>query len=131
MNLVTYRPVVRRPRAAATAAPKAFRPQVNILETADDFRLELAAPGWRKKDFDVQVEDDQLIISAEREEPTTEGVTYLRREFRPQTFIRRFTLSDAVDTTQVKATFKNGLLVLTLAKKEEAKVQPPRKVEVA
>ena len=130
MNLVTYRPAVRRPRTVATT-PKAFRPQVNILETADDFRLELAAPGWRKKDFDVQLENDQLIISAERTEDTTEGTTYLRREFRPQTFTRRFTLSDAVDTTNVKATFKNGLLVLTLAKKEEAKEQPPRKVTVA
>ena len=130
MNLVTYRPAVRRPRTAATAT-KAFRPQVNILETADDFRLELAAPGWRKKDFDVQLENDQLIISAERTEELPEGTTYLRHEFRPQTFTRRFTLSDAVDTTAVKATYKNGLLVLTLAKKEEAKVQPPRKVTVA
>ena len=130
MNLVTYRPAVRRPRAAATT-PKTFRPQVNILETADDFRLELAAPGWRKKDFDVQIENDQLVISAERAEEAPEGATYLRREFRPQAFTRRFTLSDAVDTAAVKASFKNGLLLLTLAKKEEAKVQPPRKVTVA
>ena len=130
MNLVTYRPAVRRPRTAATTT-KAFRPQVNILETADDFRLELAAPGWSKKDFDVQLEDDQLIISAARTEETPEGVTYLRREFHPQAFTRRFTLSDAVDTAAVKAAFKNGLLTLTLAKKEEAKAQPPRKVTVA
>ena len=130
MNLVTYRPAVRRPHTAATTH-KAFRPQVNIIETADDFRLELAAPGWRKKDFDVQLENDQLIVKGERNEDAPEGVTYLRREFRPQAFTRRFTLSDAVDTTNVKATFKNGLLTLTLAKKEEAKEQPPRKIEVA
>ena len=131
MNLVTYRPATRRARPARPMTPAAYRPAVNILESADDYRIEMVVPGWSKKDFDIQIENDVLTVRGEREMTEPEGITFLRKEFNPTNFTRRFTLSDTVETEAIKATFKNGLLLITLAKKEEAKEQPPRKVTVS
>ncbi len=107
------------------------QPSVNVIETEDDYRLEVAAPGLGKEDFDVNIEDSSLTISAEvkkEEEETTEK--YTRREFNYSAFKRSFNLPDTVNAENIAAAYENGVLTLTLPKREEAKPQPPRKIDI-
>ena len=107
------------------------RPAVNIIEGKENFRIEIAAPGLNKTDFDINVEKEVLTISAKVETAKEEGVKYERREFNFNEFKRTFTLPKTIDTAKIEATFHNGILTLTLAKKEEAKELPARKIEIA
>lgn len=98
------------------------QPAVNIVETNDDFRVEVAAPGFEKKDFSLNVEDNYLTVSAERkmsEENAEERFT--RREFRFESFRRSFKLPETVNQESVSAVYKDGILQVTLPKKETAK----------
>jgi HSP20 family protein len=108
-------------------------PSVNVVESPEAFRLELAAPGMNKEDFDVKIEKDLLTITAEKQTKTEEGAEkekYVRREFHYTKFKRSFQLSDNVDATKVEARYENGILHLTVPKKEEAKELPARKIEI-
>ena len=106
-------------------------PAVNVKETEDDFQLELAVPGLNKEDFNVKVDDGVLTISAERKNEETENKEgYTRREFRYTNFTRRFTLPESADENTIAATYTNGILAVTLPKKEEAKPQPARLIEI-
>lgn len=109
----------------------AQRPAVNVIEADDHFRIDVAAPGLNKEDFKVEVENDTLTISAKKEEVATEGETFTRREFKYLEFERQFHLPETIDVNQITATMKNGILSLNLAKKEEAKELPPRKIDIA
>lgn len=98
------------------------QPGVNILETPAEFRLEVAAPGFDKQNFQVNVEDNHLIISANREtnaEQRTER--FMRREFQYTSFKRSFNLPDNVNQEAVAAVYQNGVLYVTLPKKSEEK----------
>lgn len=106
-------------------------PAVNVKETDEDFQLEVAAPGMAKDDFTVEVKDGILTISAQRE--TKNGETkenYTRREFGYTSFRRRFTLPETADDANITARYTDGILFLTLPKKEEAKPQPVRLIEI-
>ena len=96
------------------------RPAVNIVETETNFRIELAAPGLNKEDFDIKVEKDTLSISAKKESTTVEGEKVKVREFAYTSFQRNFTLPKTVDAEAIEARYDNGVLVLTVPKKEEA-----------
>lgn len=99
------------------------QPVVNILETATGFRIDIAAPGLTKNDFQLKVEKNLLTVSAQKEvAPAAEGVTYHRREFAYGTFERSFRLPDTIDTDNIAATFAHGILSVNLVKKAE--VQP-------
>ena len=108
-------------------------PAVNIRETAENFEVEMAAPGMNKEDFRVELEGNQLRISSEKNSDRTsnEGERYTRREFSYQSFQRSFTLpKDVVDVEQIHAKYENGVLHLLIPKKEEAKQRPPRMIEI-
>ena len=108
-------------------------PAVNIRETAENFEVEMAAPGMQKEDFKIELEGNELRISSERktENEMKEGERYTRREFSYQSFQRNFTLpKDVVDADQINARYENGVLHLLIPKKEEAKQKPPRMIEV-
>jgi len=106
-------------------------PSVNIIESADDFKIELAAPGLDKEDFDINLEKKQLTISAKKENKETASEdTFTRREFNYASFSRSFRLTEKVDTTDIKAQYVNGVLEVTVPKKEEAKEQPAIHIEV-
>lgn len=110
------------------------RPSVNIFESDDSFGIELAAPGLSKEDFKIKVEKDQLIISASKEGSTNNSdskTKYRRREFNFQSFRRSFHLSDQIDTDKINAQYENGILRLTLDKKEEAKEKEPRTISIS
>jgi HSP20 family protein len=108
------------------------QPSVNVIETDDEYRIEVAAPGLGKEDFDVNIDDNSLTISAEVKNEETETTDkYTRREFNYSAFKRSFNLPDTVNAEQITAGYENGVLTLNLPKREEAKPQPARKIEIS
>ena len=107
-------------------------PAVNIKETENEFILELAIPGMKKSDFIINVENKILSIASEvkREDEETKE-NYTRREFGYSSFKRTFTLPDSVESDKVKATYKDGILMVTLPKREEAKQKPAKRIEIS
>ena len=98
-------------------------PSTNIIEKNDGFELHMAVPGVEKKDVKINMEKNVLNITSEKEaEKEDEGTKYARREFVYGTFCRSFTLPDTIDTEKISADFKNGILKVTLPKKEETKI---------
>lgn len=107
-------------------------PSVNVSEDNENVVLEVAAPGLDKKDFNITVEKDQLIISATKEaqaEDKEEG-KWTRKEFNYQSFKRSFHLSDKIETDKIEAEYNNGILKLVLPKKEEAKPNAPATIDI-
>ena len=94
-------------------------PAANVIETDDQFELSLAIPGLSKKEVSIDLEDDKLLISAEKE--ADDSKSYKLREFNYGTFKRKFSLPKSVDQNKISASAKNGILSITLAKKEEQK----------
>ena len=109
-------------------------PAVNIRETAEAFEVEVAAPGMNKDDFRIELDNNVLTISSERESRNDEkkGERYARREFSYQSFQRTFHLSkDVVDADKIQAKYENGLLRLIIPKREEAKQRPPKTIKIS
>lgn len=107
-------------------------PRVNIVESGDDFRVEVAAPGMRKDDFHISLDNGMLTISSEiQNEESNEEQNYLRREFSYQAFKRSFYLPNTVEADKIKATYKDGLLRLAIPKKEEAKKKPVKTIAIS
>ncbi len=97
-------------------------PRVNITETKEGFKLDLLAPGFRKEDLKMNVENDTLTISAEKKnEAVSEGERYTRREFGFSAFNRSFRLPEHVSAENIKAEFTNGVLSVSIPKNEPAK----------
>lgn len=97
---------------------------VNLRETGTAYEMQLVAPGLRKEDFKLNVSNNMLTVSFEQkdeqnQENKSEG--WLRKEYRMQSFSRSFTLDDSVDVNKISATYENGILHLTLPKKENAR----------
>jgi HSP20 family protein len=97
---------------------------VNVRETNNSYEMSLIAPGLRKEDFKLNVTDDLLTVSYEQkqeqnEEKPDEG--WLRKEYKMQSFSRSFTLDDSVDVNKISASYDNGVLHLSLPKKENAR----------
>ncbi len=107
-------------------------PAVNIVESDNGFRLELAAPGLKKEDFKLNLEKNVLTVSAKVENEGTEanGDKYSLKEFSFKTFSRAFTLPQSVEAEQILASYIDGVLSVELPKKEEAKPKEPRAIEV-
>ncbi len=107
-------------------------PSVNIKETKDSFNVEVAAPGFEKEDFNVELDHDILTISSEKKaESESKGEEqYTRREYRYESFKRSFTLPETADGEKIKAEYKNGILNICIPKKEEAKPKPKRLIAI-
>ncbi|MGI0107694.1 Hsp20/alpha crystallin family protein [Salinimicrobium sp. WS361] len=108
-------------------------PAVNISENDDAFTLELAAPGMTKKDFNLELDNGVLTISAEEkkeEEKKDNGGRFTRREFSYTSFKRAFSLPDSVQADKISAEYKEGVLMINLPKREDAKVQAKRVIEI-
>jgi HSP20 family protein len=100
-------------------------PAVNIAEHENGFDIELAVPGLKKEDIKINVDKDVLTVSSEaKKEEVTEGKNYSKKEFSYNSFSRSFNLPDSVDQNSIEASYIDGVLKLTIAKKEEAKLQP-------
>lgn len=119
------------PFGQLSTVQNASRPMVNVWETDNDFRLAFAAPGLEKSDFKIAVNKDLLTVSVEKEAPAEETGKVLRREFGFFNFQRSFRLPNSVDVNAISATYHNGILEVTLPKREEARVKPPIQIEIA
>lgn len=108
-------------------------PAVNVKETNDDFIIELAAPGMEKGDFKINFKNNVLTISSEKKnEHEEKNENYARKEFSYQSFQRSFTVSDnAVLGDKISAKYNNGILNITLPKREEVKPQPEREIKIS
>jgi HSP20 family protein len=146
MTLVKYNPVKRN---LATGFPSLFNdffndevlsnrmlgtvPSVNVKETDDSFFIELAAPGLKKEDFTIEAHNENLIISATVETETdekSENGKYTKREFNFNSFKRSFTLPESTNTDGIAANYKDGVLHISIPKKEEAKEKPARTIKI-
>lgn len=108
-------------------------PAVNVKETNDEFVIELAAPGMDKKDFKINFKNNVITISSERENEKEEKKgNYTRREFSYQSFQRAFTVPEnAIMSDKIAAIYNNGILQVTLPKREEVKPQPEREIAIS
>ncbi|MDX9770068.1 MAG: Hsp20/alpha crystallin family protein [Tenuifilaceae bacterium] len=105
-------------------------PSVNIIEEPKNFLIRMAVPGYSKNDFSINIDKDVLTISANIENGR-EDVSYLVNEFAKTSFERRFNLGKSIDTTKIEASYKEGILEVTLTKREEAMEKPPRSISVS
>ncbi|MDD3061211.1 MAG: Hsp20/alpha crystallin family protein [Massilibacteroides sp.] len=112
-------------RANATA------PSINVIETEKDYKIEVAAPGMTKEDFNVRLDEDgNLVISMEKKTENNEKKEgrYLRREFSYSKFQQAMILPDNVDKESINAKVDNGVLNIIIPKKAEDKTQNAGKV---
>ncbi len=107
-------------------------PSVNIKENSDAFTVEVAAPGFEKGDFKIELNLNTLSISSEKkvENETREGEVFTKREFSYQSFSRSFTLPQIADGDRIEANYQNGILTVLIPKREEAKPKPARMIEI-
>lgn len=105
-------------------------PAVNVSENEAFYFLDVAAPGLKKEDFKIALEKDLLTISAEaKAETKEEGTKFNKREFSYSAFSRSFNLPDLVDHAKIEASYEDGVLKVSIPKKEEAK-QLTRQIEI-
>ena len=107
-------------------------PKVNIVETDEEFMVEMAAPGMKREDFNVELDNDILVISSEIENNKEDNnASYTRREFSYESFRRSFHLPHSVEVDKIKAKYQDGMLKLVIPKKEEAKRKPPKTIKIS
>jgi HSP20 family protein len=109
-------------------------PAINVRENENEFLIDVAAPGLKKNDFKLNYENGRLTISselkAENEEKEAEKVT--RREFSYKSFQRSFTVPEnVVDAEKISAKYEDGILYVTLPKREEVKPKPAREIKIS
>lgn len=108
-------------------------PAVNVLENDDEYQIDVAAPGLNKGDFHVNYDNGRLVISSEKkaEHEEKEGEKVARREFSYQSFQRSFAVPEnTVDPDKIAAQYKDGILHVTLPKREEARPKPAREIRI-
>lgn len=108
-------------------------PAVNISESNESFKIDVAAPGMSKDDFKVNIENNVLMISSEKEmqREQKEGERFTRREFSYTSFNRSFTLPETVDAEKINAKYENGILCINIPKKEVAMKKPAKQIKVS
>ena len=105
-------------------------PAVNIRDNEKEYVIEVAAPGMKKDDFNIDMEEGQLTISSQREdEKTEERENYRRREYNFSSFSRTLTLPENVEADKIKAYYENGILRLNIPKTKEQE-RPKRKIKI-
>jgi HSP20 family protein len=95
-------------------------PSVNLKETDSKIEVEMAAPGMKREDFKVEIDNNTLMISSEKEEEkeeTRKKDNFIRKEFNYQSFYRSFYLPENMDENKIEATYKDGILHVIIAKK--------------
>ncbi|MBR3726603.1 MAG: Hsp20/alpha crystallin family protein [Prevotella sp.] len=116
------------PRANATA------PAINVIETPEEYTVELAAPGLKKEDFSVNInEEGNLVVKMEKKQEQTQEdkkAHYLRREFNYTKFEQTLLLPDDVEKAKIAARVEYGVLTVTLPKTEQARTKVERQIEI-
>jgi HSP20 family protein len=106
-------------------------PAVNVRENEKAFEVEVAAPGFDKKDFNISIDDGLLTVSAEsKHENERKDDTYTRREFGYSSFSRSFNLPTNTNEEDVQAKYEEGVLKLTIAKKSIVPAKPKKSIQI-
>ncbi len=108
-------------------------PSVNIKVLDNSYEIELAAPGLEKSDFKIETNNNILTISSEKtiENKTEEDEHFSRKEFSYQSFTRSFTLPDMINDKKITAKYKDGILKVSLPKKEESKTKKVKQIRIS
>ena len=118
----------------ANGSYAATLPAVNVQETNDEYLIDVVAPGMKREEFKVELDNNVLTISSQREDTYKEQDqtrNYTRREFNYQSFQRSFTLPEnKVVGEKIAARYTDGILHITVPKKDEAKVKPVKQITV-
>jgi HSP20 family protein len=108
-----------------------FLPSVNIFEKVEGFEIEVAAPGLKKENFQINLIKSNLSIAYLEEEKKEEiDRKFIRREFRTGSFKRNFEIPQVVDNEKISASYLDGILKIFLPKREESKVKPTQLIEI-
>lgn len=105
-------------------------PAVNVIENNEGFEIEVAAPGFEKSDFKINLSNNVLTIASHKEEKSESEKNYTKKEFSYASFERVFTLPNSVEGERIEASYLNGVLRIAIPKREEAKVKPPKAIEI-
>jgi len=107
-------------------------PSANFTEIEKEYTIELAAPGLSKKDFTIEMENDLLTISAEKEEEKNEKENgFTKKEYSFNTFSRSFTLPENAKSEKIDAKYENGILTINVPKKELTPQKPRKEIPVS
>ena len=101
-------------------------PPHNIIETENDFQIEFSVPGSNKKDFEIEVENDNIKIIKKKEDSDISN-SYSRQEFNYSFFEKSFYLPESIDQSKISSKYDNGILRISLPKKSEVIIQNQRK----
>ena len=101
-------------------------PPHNIMETENDFQIEFSVPGSNKKDFEIEVENDNIKIIKKKQDLDTTN-NYSRQEFNYSFFEKSFYLPESIDQSKISSKYDNGILRISLPKKSEVIIQNQRK----
>lgn len=113
------------------STPRMNMPAVNISEDTESYKIDLAAPGLEKNDFKIEIKNNVLTISSEKENKREEkNEKFMRKEFNYCSFKRSFALPQTADTEKISASHNNGILSVQIHKKEEAKEKPMRQIDI-
>ena len=115
------------PREGRTPNPRIWRPPVDIYEAADEVRIYLDLPGLQRESINIHLTGENLTVHGERRQEKREGSLAVHVERAEGAFHRSFTLGIPLQADNVQASYRDGVLVITLPKAETVK---PRKVEV-
>jgi HSP20 family protein len=111
-----------------TSRQPVWRPRMDLLESDETYRLHLDMPGMRQEDLTIRYQNDELVISGERERPhTDEDEEFVRAERSVGQFRRAFTLPRTIDAEGIRATYESGVLTVTVPKAEAVQ---PRRIEI-
>lgn len=105
-------------------------PQANVSEGKVSYKIELAVPGYSKEQIGIQFQENILMVKGSVEENSNKEEKYLTREFGLKSFIRRFSIPKTADTDHISAAFSNGILTITIPKKEETKEKEPKDIVI-
>ena len=106
-------------------------PATNIFETKEDYKLEIAAPGLNKKDFEIEITDSTIKVSSTVENSKKdEGVTYRKKEFTKSSFTRNFRIPEDVDPEKIEANYTQGVLMISLPKSKKVKIEKAKQIKV-
>ncbi len=108
-------------------------PATNILEKNDSFEIQLALPGMKKEDFNMEVENNILTVTYDRKEEEGHNVedNYLRREYHLESFTRSFTIPKNVDIENIRARYENGMLLIAIPRLEPKNERLSKKIDIA
>ena len=107
-------------------------PAVNVIDSEDEFIVEMAVPGLSKSDFEINIDNYVLSIGVEsKSENNEETKNYTRREFGYSAFKRTFAVPDSVEVDKISADYKDGILKVHLPKRDEAKKKPVRNIKIS